>query len=136
VYYCHPLYAEYMVGFGVDPDAPEYPFVIPTLLFRPFRPLWKPVLQGLEASFTACFHALFGGPPDSERDVEAEYRLWQAAYPQQQQQRVDSAWAAAASGWGGKIAATTATAAARVTASLGEAVDEMGYGFMRDDEFL
>jgi hypothetical protein len=129
MYYCHPLYAEYMVGFGVNPDAPEYPFVIPTLLFRPFRPLWKPVLQGLEASFTAGFHAVFGGP--SERDIEAEYRRWQAAYPQQQ--RVDSAWT---SGWGGKIAATTATAAARVTASFVDAVDDMGYGFMQDDEFL
>jgi hypothetical protein len=128
MYYCHPLYAEYMVGFGVNPDAPEYPFVIPTLLFRPFRPLWKPVLQGLEASFTAGFHTVFGGPP--ERDLEAEYRTWQAAYPQH---RVESAWT---SGWGGKIAATTATAAARVTASLVDAVDEMGYGFMQDDEFL
>jgi hypothetical protein len=128
MYYCHPLYAEYMVGFGVNPDAPEYPFVIPTLLFRPFRPLWKPLLQGLEASFTAGFHAVFGGPP--ERDLEAEYRTWQAAYPQH---RVDSAWT---SGWGGKIAATTATAASRVTASLVDAVDDMGYGFMQDDEFL
>lgn len=128
MYYCHPLYAEYMTGFGVNPDAPEYPFVIPTLLFRPFRPIWKPVLQGLEASFTAGFHAVFGGPP--ERDLEAEYRRWQAAYPQH---RVDSAWT---SGWGGKLAATTASAAARVTASLVDAVDDMGYGFMQDDEYL
>ena len=128
MYYCHPLYAEYMVGFGVNPDAPRYPFVIPTLLFRPLRPIWKPVLQGLEASFTAGLHAVFGGPP--ERDLNAEYRRWQAAYPQH---RVDSAWT---SGWGGKVAATTATAAARVTASLADAVDDMGYGFMQDDEFL
>jgi hypothetical protein len=132
MYYCHPLYAEYMVGFGVNPDAPEYPFVIPTLLFRPLRPVWKPVLQWLEASFTAGFHAVFGGPP--QRDVDAEYRRWQAAFPNK---RVDPAWT---SGWGGKIAATTATAAttaaARVTGSFVDAVDEMGYGFMHEDEFL
>jgi hypothetical protein len=131
MYYCHPLYAEYMVGFGVNPDAPEYPFVIPTLLFRPLRPVWKPVLQWLEASFTAGFHTVFGGPP--QRDVDAEYRRWQAAYPNR---HVESAWT---SGWSGKIAATTATAAtaaARVTGSFVDAVDDMGYGFMHEDEFL
>ena len=128
MYYCHPLYAEYMVGFGVNPDAPRYPFVIPTLLFRPLKPIWKPVLQGIEASFTAGFHTIFGGPP--ERDLDAEYRRLQAAYPHR---RVDSTWTSI---WNGKIAATTAAAAARVTASLADAVDDMGYGFMQDDEFL
>lgn len=34
-----------MIGYGVDPDAPRYPFVIPTLFFRPFRWLWQPLLQ-------------------------------------------------------------------------------------------
>lgn len=43
--YCHKLYASSMVGYGVDPDAPRYPFVLPTLLNRhllyPFiNPLW------------------------------------------------------------------------------------------------
>ena len=128
MYYCHPLYAEYMVGFGINPDAPRYPFVIPTLLFRPLRPVWKPVLQWLEALFTAGFHTIFGGPP--ERDLNAEYRRLQAAYPHR---RVDSTWA---SMWDGKMAATTAATAARVTASLTDAVDDMGYGFMQDDEFL
>lgn len=34
-----------MSGFGVDPDAPEFPFALPTMLFRPFRPLWRPCLN-------------------------------------------------------------------------------------------
>ncbi|GAB7363078.1 hypothetical protein MBLNU230_g3370t1 [Neophaeotheca triangularis] len=44
-YYCHPLYAKSMCGSGCDPDAPRYPFVLPTLLFRPVRWLWRPVLD-------------------------------------------------------------------------------------------
>nr|POF18516.1 hypothetical protein CFP56_63060 [Quercus suber] len=43
--YCHPAYATEMIGFGVEPDAPVYPFVIPTLLFRPLRFLWGPLAE-------------------------------------------------------------------------------------------
>lgn len=42
-YYCHPKYAYNMVGFGVTPHTPEYPFVIPTLLSRPFKLAWGPL---------------------------------------------------------------------------------------------
>jgi hypothetical protein len=43
--YCHKFYASSMIGYGVDPDAPRYPFVIPTLLHRNLlypiiNPLW------------------------------------------------------------------------------------------------
>ncbi|KAF4547092.1 Hypothetical protein D9617_59g026310 [Elsinoe fawcettii] len=41
--WCHPLYARDMAGFGVDPDAPRYPFVLPTMLLRPVRWLWSPL---------------------------------------------------------------------------------------------
>lgn len=41
--WCHPLYARSMHGFGVDAGAPKFPFVIPTVLLRPFRWLWQPV---------------------------------------------------------------------------------------------
>lgn len=47
--YCQPLYAKTMKGYGVDPNAPRYPFVLPTLVFRPFEEIWRPVL-GLLAS--------------------------------------------------------------------------------------
>ncbi|KAK4974810.1 hypothetical protein LTR28_009854 [Elasticomyces elasticus] len=56
-YYCHPLYAESMVGYGVDENAPRYPFVIPTLLFRPFEVLWRPVLNLLAWCFGSLFDA-------------------------------------------------------------------------------
>nr|POE89781.1 hypothetical protein CFP56_20250 [Quercus suber] len=41
--YCHSAYAADMIGVGVDPGAPEYPFVIPTVLLRPLKFLWKPL---------------------------------------------------------------------------------------------
>lgn len=40
--FCHPRYAARMTGYGVNPNAPRLPFVIPTLLFRPLRWLWHP----------------------------------------------------------------------------------------------
>ncbi|RDI88939.1 Galactokinase [Venturia inaequalis] len=43
--FCRPAYASSMSGFGVDPDAPEFPFALPTMLLRPFRPLWRPCLN-------------------------------------------------------------------------------------------
>ena len=46
--YCHPLYAHSMKGFGVDPNAPRFPFVIPTLVLRPFRGLWEPMVEAVE----------------------------------------------------------------------------------------
>lgn len=42
-YYCHPLYATHMVGYGVDPDAPRIPFVTLTIATRPFKPLYEPL---------------------------------------------------------------------------------------------
>lgn len=36
-----------MVAYGVDPSAPRYPFVLPTLFFRPWRFVWSPVLRFL-----------------------------------------------------------------------------------------
>ncbi|KAF2019741.1 hypothetical protein BU24DRAFT_406371 [Aaosphaeria arxii CBS 175.79] len=39
--YCHKLYASSMIGYGVDPNAPRFPFVIPTLLYRwTIKPWW------------------------------------------------------------------------------------------------
>ncbi|QDS75532.1 hypothetical protein FKW77_005320 [Venturia effusa] len=43
--FCRPAYASSMSGFGVDPDAPEFPFALPTMLLRPFRPVWRPCIN-------------------------------------------------------------------------------------------
>jgi hypothetical protein len=37
---CPPVTASEMSAFGVYVDAPRMPFVIPTYIFRPIRPLW------------------------------------------------------------------------------------------------
>lgn len=50
-----------MVGYGVDPHAPIFPFVVPTLLFRPFRWLWQPVLGFLAWCFGALLSPLGSG---------------------------------------------------------------------------
>lgn len=43
--YCQPRHARTMVGYGVNPDAPRLPFVTVTMLFRPFRWLWRPAFR-------------------------------------------------------------------------------------------
>lgn len=43
--WCRPVFAESMDGLGIYPDAPEMPYVIPTMLLRPLRPAWKPVVD-------------------------------------------------------------------------------------------
>lgn len=55
-YYCHPTYATHMVGFGVDPDAPRLPFVTVTLLGRPLRWLWRPILSALVWIWKCIYH--------------------------------------------------------------------------------
>lgn len=40
-----------MRSYGVDPRAPRFPFVLPTLLFRPFEFLWRPIFAVLAWCF-------------------------------------------------------------------------------------
>lgn len=40
-----PRYATKMRGFGVDPHAPRFPYVLPTLASRPFTPLISPLVS-------------------------------------------------------------------------------------------
>jgi hypothetical protein len=40
-----PRYAAKMRGFGVDPHAPRFPHVLPTLVLRPFTPLISPLVS-------------------------------------------------------------------------------------------
>lgn len=45
-YYCHPLYASSMTGYGVDINAPAMPFVAATvLLARPLKWAWQPLVR-------------------------------------------------------------------------------------------
>ncbi|KAH0291128.1 hypothetical protein M436DRAFT_56447 [Aureobasidium namibiae CBS 147.97] len=40
-----PRYATKMRGYGVDPHAPRFPYVLPTLALRPFAPLISPLVS-------------------------------------------------------------------------------------------
>lgn len=62
-----------MHSYGVDPNAPVFPFVIPTLLFRPFAFLWRPLFAGL----AWCFGVLFSG--SSSEDLYSGPRYYSAA---------------------------------------------------------
>ncbi|KAK5108354.1 hypothetical protein LTR62_008384 [Meristemomyces frigidus] len=47
-HYCPVLYAEHMVGYGVKEwNAPQFPFVLPTVIFRPWRRVWEPVVDAV-----------------------------------------------------------------------------------------
>ncbi|OQO07956.1 hypothetical protein B0A48_06748 [Cryoendolithus antarcticus] len=58
--YCHPFYARRMEGYGVWNDAPRSPFVIPTLLFRPLRPIWRPTLNWAREAIEVAYHHVLG----------------------------------------------------------------------------
>lgn len=47
-----------MSGYGINPDAPEFPLVIPTMLLRPFRPLWRPLLNTASTFVHFAWHSL------------------------------------------------------------------------------
>lgn len=125
-YYCHPLYGSSMVGYGVDPDAPSFPFVIPTLFFRPFKFIWGPAIDTLAWSSGVFFHPMFGDnavssdPPVAKPAYGATIRN---AFPN----TLSSTWVRTA-------ATSIAAASARVGGSFVDVVDEAGS--MWDDEFL
>lgn len=125
--FCHKLWAETMIGYGVDPNAPRFPFVIPTLLLRPFKPVWEPVLGNSAWCFDVFGNWVFG---DSAVDVDPPF-----ARPAQP---VTNLRRAVTSSNGNALwqTSTTAVAAAtaRVAGSMMDVVDEAGS--MWDDEFL
>jgi hypothetical protein len=123
-----------MVGYGVNPDAPRYPFVIPTLLFRPLRPVWKPVLKWLEASCSSGFYMVFGEPARVQplrrvRPVVGGFDGLAGRYTK------ENAWTSTST-WVGRTAATAVGAAGRGASSFVDAVDAMGGETMGDDEWL
>jgi hypothetical protein len=56
--FCRPVYA--YPGTGINPNAPEFPFVIPTLLLRPFGWLWRPVVLLLRSTVVPAVRWLWG----------------------------------------------------------------------------
>ncbi|KAF2191331.1 hypothetical protein K469DRAFT_557758 [Zopfia rhizophila CBS 207.26] len=57
---CHKFEASSMEGFGVKWDAPRFPFVIPTVLYRSLlRPFWKPFWNFLIWIWTTAYSCFF-----------------------------------------------------------------------------
>jgi len=58
-FYCHHAYTNYSpYPYSVNPDAPEFPFVIPTLFYRSFiRFWWTPVWSLITWLWTSTFDA-------------------------------------------------------------------------------
>ncbi|KAK5680203.1 hypothetical protein LTS10_007130 [Elasticomyces elasticus] len=137
-YLCHPRYAEKMVGYGVNPDAPKFPFVLPTVVARPMKWVWGPIWEVVRNCFGSADvtePVLLGLGQESvlmrEHASEAGNRVFAS-------QRVDASGVESAGvygkGWVKTTTAAVATATARVVGSVGDAVDEVGS--MWDDEFV
>ncbi|TKA81388.1 hypothetical protein B0A55_02081 [Friedmanniomyces simplex] len=158
--YCHPRYASSMAGYGVDPEAPRWPFVFPTLALRPVRFLWGPVWEAVGAVVGNYFGAGDVGAPVG---VGVGVPVWlgegsvlmggmgrgaggKVFGTAAAGERVVGTGAGSGSGHGyghgyglgsGWVKTTTAavvSATARVAKSVVDAVDEVGS--MWDDEFV
>ncbi|KAF2107849.1 hypothetical protein BDV96DRAFT_288454 [Lophiotrema nucula] len=58
--YCHQLYAPSMKGFGVEWDAPQFPYVLPTMFYRKLlRPFWRPLWALLVWIWNATYNCFF-----------------------------------------------------------------------------
>lgn len=125
-YFCNPRFADWVDSYP-DINAPRYPFVIPTLVFRPFRWLWQPVCNALAWAFGALFHGFFGGSSVTAKPP----RVVGAGRKGKVVGR--KAWEAASrTGRGGEWVATATTVGRRVAQSVVDVVDEAGS--MWDDE--
>ncbi|KAK5125677.1 hypothetical protein LTR85_011951 [Meristemomyces frigidus] len=125
-YYCHPLYGSSMVGYGAYPNAPQFPWVIPTLLFRPFKFIWEPASESLAWSSGVLFHSLFG-----DNAVSSDPPVAKPAHVGTVRKAFTNTLS---STWVQTATASVAAASARVIGSAVDAVDEVGS--MWDDEFL
>jgi len=86
--FCRPVYA--YPGTGINPNAPEFPFVIPTLLLRPFGWLWRPVVLLLGSTVVPVVRWLWG----------LAWFLWE-------DQRLREEWRRAATKTIGRVVRTT-----------------------------
>ncbi|KAK3690778.1 hypothetical protein LTR37_019000 [Vermiconidia calcicola] len=141
-FYCHPNYTWY--ARNAHPSAPRYPFVIPTLILRPFRFLWGPAWDFVFEAFGLAWWeefleditrpAAFGGPvgpPYGKYKYTATRRantgLGKATVKRAFESVVPTS---SRNEW----VATATTTSARVMRSVVDAVDEVGS--MWDDEFV
>ena len=134
-----------MVDYGVDMDAPRYPFVIPTLFFRPFRPIWKPAFEALGEAFTVFANAAFGwevAEPEPWPLQPATARVASDAFAGTYDAGdggdywMSNRWAGKTIGTAASTTvATVASVTTRIGGSLGQAVDDWA-GSMWEDEVL
>ncbi|KAK1066244.1 hypothetical protein LTR74_007292 [Friedmanniomyces endolithicus] len=151
--YCNPRYATSMEGYGVDPDAPKWPFVIPTLVFGRFgrwvvgETVWEAVGAVVGNYFgagdvvaSAELLALVGPESVLMGGMGRGRGLGKEAFASARE-----SIAGAGSGRGGHVyesiggwakttSAAVVSATARVVRSTVDAVDEVGS--MWDDEFV
>jgi hypothetical protein len=81
--YCHKLYASSMKGYGVDPYAPEMPYVTLTVLSRPFRPLYQPLLPYWDAIWFPISRYIWGEMDYSNmtwRELQRNKRRYESYY--------------------------------------------------------
>ncbi|EMC92767.1 hypothetical protein BAUCODRAFT_27110 [Baudoinia panamericana UAMH 10762] len=129
-YYCWHMYAESMIGFGVDPDAPMFPFVIPTLLLRPFEPMWRPVWEALAWCFGVAFHYAFGDSTYMDTHPWNDLDL----YDLDGDMEIAGNTLQYGRGWAQTATASLVSESTRVLRSAVTAVDEVGS--MWDDAVL
>lgn len=121
--YCTPLYASHMRGYGVDPEAPRWPFVIPTLLYRPFGPWVEAVGHWFWGESVGETEPVLGRPAFTARVGRPAFTRGLGREGWAGEDVVDRGWV------------TTATAtSARVVCSAVEAAEEVGR--MWEDEVL
>nr|OQO24515.1 hypothetical protein B0A51_06131 [Rachicladosporium sp. CCFEE 5018] len=150
-----------MEGYGVWNDAPRSPFVIPTLLFRPLRPIWRPTLNWAGEAIEVAYHHVLGIEHNVlpvPRFMEPGFKLtpemmrsdlrpgmFRSSYPPASAvsggfgKTAATAGAGAVAGrWGGWVGTSVVSKAVetgwRAVGSARQAVDEVGG--MWEDEWL
>ena len=123
-FYCNQTYASTSHRDYPDPEAPRYPFAIPTLLFRPAKPVWGPAWEYVRWGARVVGYAFVGeeaasAAPAVTRPVTVyESRgVWE-----------HDSWATTS------VVQGIVRETARVGRSVVEAVDEVGR--MWDDELV
>ncbi|KAK0288692.1 hypothetical protein LTR35_003090 [Friedmanniomyces endolithicus] len=151
--YCNRRYATSMEGYGVDPDAPKLPFVIPTLLFGRFgrwvvgETVWEAVGAvvgnyfgagdvGASAELLAMVgpeSILMGGMGRGRGVGREAFAVAHESIAEAASGRVGRGYGSIG-GWAKTTTAAVVSATARVVRSTVDAVDEVGS--MWDDEFV
>lgn len=68
-----------MKGYGVDPYAPEIPYVTLSVLSRPLRPLYEPLVPYYEAVWFPISRYIWG-EPDYSNMRWGELQRWKRRY--------------------------------------------------------